>query len=60
VVVLVDVQGMDYEEVSTAVGKPLGTIKSRLARARQKLRGCLQGFWELLPSQFRLGGEAIL
>lgn len=60
VVVLVDVQGMDYEEVSAAVGKPLGTIKSRLARARQKLRGCLQGFWELLPAQFRLGGEAIL
>ncbi len=60
VVVLVDVQGLDYEEVSVAVGKPLGTIKSRLARARQKLRGCLQGFWELLPAQFRLGGEAIL
>jgi len=60
VVVLVDVQGLDYEEVSSTVGKPLGTIKSRLARARQKLRGCLQGFWELLPAQFRLGGEAIL
>jgi RNA polymerase sigma-70 factor, ECF subfamily len=59
VVVLVDVQGMDYEEVSVAVGKPLGTIKSRLARARQKLRSCLQGFWELLPARFRLDGEAM-
>jgi RNA polymerase sigma-70 factor, ECF subfamily len=59
VVVLVDVQGMDYEEVSAAVGKPLGTIKSRLARARHKLRSCLQGFWELLPAQFRLDSEAM-
>ena len=58
-VVLVDVQGMDYEEVSVAVGKPLGTIKSRLARARQKMRSCLQGFWELLPARFRLDSEAI-
>jgi RNA polymerase sigma factor (sigma-70 family) len=58
VVVLVDVQGMDYEEVSTAVRSPLGTIKSRLARARLKLRDCLQGFQELLPAQFRLDGGA--
>ena len=57
VVVLVDVEGLDYDEVSTAIGKPLGTIKSRLARARLKLRTCLQGLWVLLPAQFRLGGE---
>ena len=55
VVVLVDVQGVDYVTASEIVGKPLGTIKSRLARARGGLRDCLQGFWELLPSQFRLG-----
>jgi RNA polymerase sigma-70 factor (ECF subfamily) len=54
VVVLVDVQGMDYAEAAEIVGKPLGTIKSRLARARNGLRNCLQGFWELLPSMFRL------
>ena len=56
VVVLVDVQGMDYEEVSQSVRAPLGTIKSRLARARLKLRDCLQQFQELLPPQFRLDG----
>ena len=54
VVVLADVQGLDYREVSTAIRVPLGTIKSRLARARLRLRECLQGFWELLPSAFRL------
>lgn len=57
VVIMIDVQGMDYSEVSQAIGKPLGTVKSRLARARLKLRDCLQGFWELLPSAFRLGSE---
>lgn len=57
VVVMVDVQGMDYLEVSAALNKPLGTIKSRLARARLKLRDCLHGFWELLPSTFRLESE---
>ncbi len=53
VVVMVDIQGLDYSEVSQALSKPLGTIKSRLARARLKLRDCLQGVWELLPSAFR-------
>lgn len=58
VVVLVDIQGMDYTEASDVVRKPLGTIKSRLARARFKLRDCLQGFWELLPDSFRLIEES--
>ncbi len=57
VVVMVDIQGMDYQEVSDSTGAALGTIKSRLARARGKLRNCLQSFRELLPEQFRLEGE---
>jgi len=57
VVVMVDIQGMDYQEVSDSTGLPLGTIKSRLARARGKLRKCLQFFRELLPDIFRLDGE---
>jgi RNA polymerase sigma-70 factor, ECF subfamily len=59
VVVLVDVQGLDYSEVSQSAQTPLGTIKSRLARARLKIRDCLQGFQELLPEQFRLHDEAL-
>jgi RNA polymerase sigma-70 factor (ECF subfamily) len=54
VVVMADIQGMDYTEVAIAVRVPLGTIKSRLARARLRLRECLQGFTELLPTSFRL------
>jgi len=57
VVVLADVQGLDYTEVARAASVPLGTIKSRLARARLRLRECLQGFRELLPAAFRLEGE---
>lgn len=57
VVVLVDVQGMDYDEVARAIGSPLGTVKSRLARARLHMRDCLRGFEELLPVEYRLEGE---
>jgi RNA polymerase sigma-70 factor (ECF subfamily) len=48
---------MDYAEVAAAVHTPLGTIKSRLARARLRLRECLQDFWELLPAAFRLESD---
>jgi RNA polymerase sigma-70 factor (ECF subfamily) len=58
VVVLADIEGLDYTEVAVALKKPLGTIKSRLARARLRLRECLQGFRELLPAAFRLDEES--
>ena len=54
VIILADIQEMDYMEVATATRNPLGTVKSRLARARLRMRECLQDFWELLPSSFRL------
>jgi RNA polymerase sigma-70 factor (ECF subfamily) len=59
VVVLVDVQGMDYKEAAETLSSPLGTIKSRLARARGRMQDCLKGFGELLPQEFRLEGERI-
>jgi RNA polymerase sigma-70 factor (ECF subfamily) len=57
VAVLVDVQGMDYEAVAGIIKTPLGTVKSRLARARLRLRECLSGIWELLPASIRLNME---
>jgi RNA polymerase sigma-70 factor (ECF subfamily) len=57
VVVMIDLQGLDYTEAAQAVGTPLGTVKSRLARARLRLRDCLQGFGELLPALFRQEGQ---
>ena len=58
VIVLVDVQGMDYQEASEIVKTPLGTIRSRLARARQRVQDCLQNAGELLPEKYRLNDES--
>ena len=57
VVVMADIEGLDYSEVAIVARVPIGTIKSRLARARMRLRECLQGSWELLPAAFRLQAE---
>jgi len=59
VAVLVDVQGFDYKETARVVGSPVGTVKSRLARARGRLRECLNRRGELLPARFRLDDETI-
>ncbi len=60
VVILVDLQGMDYQEAAQASGAPLGTVKSRLARARASMQRCLQSFRELLPGVYRLSKEGSL
>lgn len=52
--VLRDIEGYDYGEIAEITASSLGTVKSRLSRARTKLRDCLQGFMELLPAQYRL------
>ena len=54
VLVLVDIQGLDYLEACQIIHKPIGTLKSRLARARVRIQDCLQGAWELLPREYRL------
>ena len=52
--VLSDIQGLSYDEISSATGWPLGTVKSRLSRGRAQLRSVLrQG--ELLPARYRQG-----
>ena len=50
VIVLIDVQGQSYDEASTVCGVNIGTMKSRLNRARRRVRDCLRGFPGLLPS----------
>ncbi len=52
--VLRDIEGYDYNEIADITASSLGTVKSRLSRARTKLRDCLQGFAELLPAEYRL------
>lgn len=53
-VILVDVEGMSYEEAAYVAHVPVGTVKSRLARARMQLRKSLQGYRSLLPSAYQM------
>jgi RNA polymerase sigma-70 factor (ECF subfamily) len=41
-VVLRDVQGLDYREIADTLGLPIGTVESRIFRARQRLRPLLE------------------
>jgi len=50
---LCDVHGYAYEEISELTGMPMGTVKSRINRARAKLRDYLLQYPELLPASFR-------
>lgn len=53
VLVLSDIQGMSYEEIAEVTGAQLGTVKSRLSRARSRLREFLLTQRELLPDKYR-------
>ena len=46
VLVLRDIEGMDYEEIAEVVPCPRGTVKSRLHRARLMLREKLKDFMQ--------------
>lgn len=57
VLVMSDVQGYSYQEIAETASVQLGTVKSRLSRARTALRRCLQAVQELLPSEYRLDND---
>src|SRR5690349_230145 len=52
--VLVDIEGLSYEEAAQAAHVPVGTVKSRLARARSQMQKSLQVAGELLPTSYRI------
>lgn len=52
--VMVDVEGFQYEEAANSLGVSIGTVKSRINRARARMRDCVQQQPELLPASMRL------
>ncbi len=42
VIVMREMEELSYREISEAAGVPLGTVMSRLARARARLLGCME------------------
>ena len=51
---LVDAQGLSYREAADALGVSVGTVKSRLSRARARVRDELMGRRELIEDWIRL------
>ncbi|HLI09239.1 MAG TPA: sigma-70 family RNA polymerase sigma factor [Ktedonobacteraceae bacterium] len=56
-VVLCDVEGLSYEEIAEGTQSAMGTVRSRIARGRARLRAYLAQHRELLPRQYRLSNE---
>jgi len=53
-IILCDIQGLSYDEIAASTQTSLGTVRSRIARGRQRLRDYLYEHRELLPGNYRL------
>ena len=43
IITMIGINGMSYEQVAKVLGCPIGTVRSRLARARAELQGAIDG-----------------
>jgi RNA polymerase sigma-70 factor (ECF subfamily) len=50
VILLVGLEGMEYEEVGRILGVPIGTVRSRLSRGRDELRRLMDIGKKLTPA----------
>lgn len=49
ILLLVGLEEMRYEDVASSLGIPVGTVMSRLSRAREKLRALMEGRASVIP-----------
>jgi RNA polymerase sigma factor (sigma-70 family) len=45
-VTLRDLQGLEYKEIAALLNVPIGTVESRIFRARQRLKPLLESLWK--------------
>ena len=53
ILLLVGLEDLNYREIADELGIPIGTVMSRLARARERLRALLQNGAEIVPLPLR-------
>ena len=52
ILILIDMEDFSYEEAADTLNVPIGTVKSRLARAREQMKAALQFSGELLQAPY--------
>jgi RNA polymerase sigma-70 factor (ECF subfamily) len=58
VIVLRELEGMSYKEIAAVIQAPMGTVMSRLARARDRLAQTLTPSGEKRDSPLKKGGQS--